>query len=60
MVSGGVDVHDFDGLTAADGAELWRNVFAEIAHRIEALPCPVVFSAHGLTLTAAFEIALAL
>ena len=58
VVSGGVDVHDFDGLTAADGADLWRNGFAELAHRIEALPCPVVFSAHALTLTAAFEIAL--
>ncbi len=34
-------------------------VFARICHPIEALPCPVVFAAHGLTLTAAFEIALA-
>ena len=55
VVSGGVDVHDFDGLTAADGADLWRNGFAELAHRIEELPCPVVFSAHALTLTAAFR-----
>ncbi|MFE3290345.1 enoyl-CoA hydratase/isomerase family protein [Rhodococcus sp. NPDC059234] len=59
VVSGGVDVHVFDGLSADAGAELWRTLFAEIVHRIEALPCPVVYAAHGLTLTAAFEIALA-
>lgn len=59
VVSGGVDVHEFDGLGAAQGADLWRTLFAEIVHPIEALPCPVVFAAHGLTLTAAFEIALA-
>ncbi|MBF6210918.1 enoyl-CoA hydratase/isomerase family protein [Nocardia puris] len=59
VVSGGVDVHVFDGLTEEQGAELWQTLFAQIIHPIEALPCPVVFAAHGLTLTAAFEIALA-
>ena len=59
VVSGGVDVSVFDGLTADQGAQLWRKLFAEIVRPIEALPCPVVFAAHGLTLTAAFEIALA-
>ncbi|WP_039800473.1 enoyl-CoA hydratase/isomerase family protein [Nocardia araoensis] len=59
VVSGGVDVHVFDGLTPEQGAELWRTLFAQIIHPLEALPCPVVFAAHGLTLTAAFEIALA-
>lgn len=59
VVSGGVDVHTFDGLSAEQGAELWRDLFARICHPLEALPCPVVFAAHGLTLTAAFEIALA-
>ncbi|MFD1811617.1 enoyl-CoA hydratase/isomerase family protein [Rhodococcus gannanensis] len=59
VVSGGVDVHVFDGLTAEQGTELWQTLFAEIIHRIEALPCPVVYAAHGLTLTAAFEISLA-
>ena len=59
VVSGGVDVHVFDGLSVEEGAELWRDLFARIAHPIEALPCPVVFAAQGLTLTAAFEIALA-
>ena len=59
VVSGGVDVHIFDGLTTDQGAQLWRKLFAEIIHPIESLPCPVVFAAHGLTLTAALEIALA-
>ncbi|MCM6775802.1 enoyl-CoA hydratase/isomerase family protein [Nocardia sp. CDC159] len=59
LVSGGVDVHVFDGLSVDEGAELWRTLFARIVHPLEALPCPVVFAAHGLTLTAAFEIALA-
>ncbi|KZF11819.1 MAG: enoyl-CoA hydratase/isomerase family protein [Rhodococcus sp. (in: high G+C Gram-positive bacteria)] len=57
--SAGVDVHVFDGLTAQQGADLWRELFAGIAHPLEALPCPVVYAAHGLTLTAAFEISLA-
>ncbi|WP_167678305.1 enoyl-CoA hydratase/isomerase family protein [Rhodococcus sp. B10] len=57
--SAGVDVHVFDGLSAQQGADLWRRLFDEIAHPLEALPCPVVYAAHGLTLTAAFEISLA-
>ncbi|MBJ8343578.1 enoyl-CoA hydratase/isomerase family protein [Antrihabitans sp. YC2-6] len=59
VVSGGVDVSVFDGLSTDEGAQLWRKLFAEIIHPIEALPCPVVYAAHGLTLTAALEIALA-
>ncbi|MBF5001930.1 enoyl-CoA hydratase/isomerase family protein [Nocardia sp. BSTN01] len=59
VVSGGVDVHEFDGLSVDQGADLWRRLFQGIIHPIEALPCPVVFAAHGLTLTAAFEISLA-
>ncbi|APA96081.1 enoyl-CoA hydratase/isomerase family protein [Nocardia seriolae] len=59
LVSGGVDVHVFDGLTEDEGAQLWRTLFARIIHPLEALPCPVVFAAHSLTLTAAFEMALA-
>lgn len=59
VVSGGVDVHVFDGLTPEQAAQLWRELFGRIIHPLEALPCPVVFAAHGLTLTAAFEIALA-
>ncbi|MGW0245147.1 enoyl-CoA hydratase/isomerase family protein [Nocardia goodfellowii] len=59
LVSGGVDVHVFDGLSVEQGAGLWRELFAQIIHPLEALPCPLVFAAHGLTLTAAFEMALA-
>lgn len=58
MVSGGVDVHDFSGVTPAQGAHMWRELFP-VMHRIEELPCPTVFAAHGLCLTAAFEMALA-
>ncbi|MFD6388946.1 enoyl-CoA hydratase/isomerase family protein [Nocardia sp. NPDC060259] len=59
VVSGGVDVNVFYGLGVEEGAQLWRELFAQIIHPLEALPCPVVFAAHGLTLTAAFEISLA-
>lgn len=59
VVSGGVDVNVFDGRSVEEGAQLWRELFAQIIHPLEALPCPVVFAAHGLTLTAAFEISLA-
>ncbi|OXR40179.1 putative enoyl-CoA hydratase [Nocardia cerradoensis] len=59
VVSGGVDVRIFDGRTPDEGAELWRNLFTRIIGPLEALPCPVIFAAHALTLTAAFEIALA-
>ena len=58
VVSGGVDVHEFDGLTAEQGAALWRELLA-IVHRVEDLPLPTVFAAHGLCLTAAFELSLA-
>ncbi len=58
VVSGGVDVHRFVGVTPAEGAELWRDLL-ETVHLLEELPCPVVFAAHALCLTAAFELALA-
>ena len=57
VVSGGVDVHLFDGLSADDGSALWTDLLGLI-HRLEALPFPTVFAAHGLTLTAAFELSL--
>jgi len=57
VVSGGVDVHLFATLDTASGAALWRELF-ELTHQLEALPFPTVFAAHGLCLTAAFEIAL--
>lgn len=57
VVSAGVDVHEFEGLSVEEGASLWRDLL-RIVQTIEQLPCPVVFAAHALTLTAAFELAL--
>jgi enoyl-CoA hydratase/carnithine racemase len=58
VVSGGVDVHVFDGLSVTAAAALWQLLLAAI-HRVEELPMPTVFAAHGLCLTAAFELSLA-
>jgi enoyl-CoA hydratase len=59
VVSGGVDVGKvFDGMTAERGGALWDELLGVI-HQIEELPLPTVFAAHGLCLTAAFEVALA-
>ena len=58
VVSGGVDVNRFVGVTPSQGADLWRSLLGTI-HLVEDLPCPVVFAAHALCLTAAFELALA-
>jgi enoyl-CoA hydratase len=57
-VSGGVDVHVFDGLDADGGGKLWTDLLGMI-HRYERLPIPTIFAAHALTLTAAFELSLA-
>ncbi|RYZ35698.1 MAG: enoyl-CoA hydratase/isomerase family protein [Myxococcaceae bacterium] len=57
VVSAGVDVHLFDDMQPEDSEEFWRHAL-EIIERLETLPCPVVFAAHALTLTAAFELAL--
>jgi enoyl-CoA hydratase len=59
VVSGGVNVELFDGLGPDEASVLWDELLGRIIKPIEALPAPVVFAAHGLTLTAAFEIALA-
>lgn len=56
-VSGGVDVHEFEGLTPEQGSALWDELIGTV-ERVEALPLPVIFAAHALTLTAAFELAL--
>src|SRR3954452_2059644 len=58
VVSGGVDVHVFAGLVPDEAAALWRELL-ETVHLIEDLPCPTVFAAHALCLTAAFELSLA-
>ncbi|WP_324276896.1 enoyl-CoA hydratase/isomerase family protein [Blastococcus brunescens] len=63
VVSGGVDVTEFQAIAegpepAERGAELWARLL-RVSQAIEDLPVPTVFAAHGLTLTAAFELALA-
>jgi enoyl-CoA hydratase len=58
VVSGGVDVHVFEGLAPDEAAALWRELL-ETVRLIEELPCPTVFAAHALCLTAAFELSLA-
>jgi enoyl-CoA hydratase len=58
VVSGGVDVRTFDGLSPEAAGALARQQSRAI-ELLETLPAPTVFAAHGLTLTAAFEIALA-
>jgi len=58
--TGGVDVNLFAGLVgdAEGAAQLWERGF-ELVHKIEDLPCPVVFAAHALCLTWGLEVALA-
>jgi enoyl-CoA hydratase len=56
-VSGGVNVAEFKGLTPQRASELWDELIGAV-ERVERLPLPVVFAAHALTLTAAFELAL--
>ncbi|GAA0937010.1 enoyl-CoA hydratase/isomerase family protein [Nonomuraea longicatena] len=58
VVSAGVDVTLFRDLPAEEAAAFWAGQLATV-RALERLPCPVVFAAHSLTLTAAFEIALA-
>jgi enoyl-CoA hydratase/carnithine racemase len=57
VVSGGVDVHVFDGLSPEDAAAMWLRLL-DLVHRLEQLPLPTVFAAHSLCLTAAFEFSL--
>ncbi len=58
VVSGGVNVHEFDGLSVEQAGDLWRKLL-RVTHTVEELPFPTVFAAHGLCLTAAFELSLA-
>ncbi len=59
VVSAGVDVAVFDAMSGPEEAALTFERLLEISHRVEALPCPVVFAAHALCLTWAFELSLA-
>lgn len=58
VVSGGVNVAEFDALEGSAQATGYFTELLSIPHRVEALPVPAVFAAHGLCLTAAFELAL--
>lgn len=59
LVSGGVDVAQFHAQkTKADTKVLYDRML-QLPNRIDALPFPTFFAAHGLTLTWAFEIAVA-
>lgn len=55
--TGGVDVNLFAGRSPEEGAELWERGF-ELIHKLEDMPCPVVFAAHALCLTWGLEVAL--
>jgi enoyl-CoA hydratase/carnithine racemase len=57
VVSGGVNVNVFEGMTPTTAADMFRELIT-IVRLVEELPCPTVFAAHALTLTAAFELAL--
>jgi enoyl-CoA hydratase/carnithine racemase len=63
MVSGGVDVTFFRDIAEGPepvrrGADVWTRLL-RVVQTFEDLSVPTVFAAHGLTLTAAFELALA-
>lgn len=57
VVSGGVNVNVFEGMGPHEAAGLFRDLIG-IVSAVEQLPCPTVFAAHALTLTAAFELSL--
>jgi enoyl-CoA hydratase/carnithine racemase len=59
VVSGGVDVSLFAALSGAQAAAAVFDALNTLARRVDSLPCPTVFAAHGLCLTWAFELALA-
>jgi len=59
IVSGGVDVSQFHvRKTKADTKQLYDRMI-ELPNRVDALPFPTIFAAHALTLTWAFEVAVA-
>jgi enoyl-CoA hydratase/carnithine racemase len=59
VVSGGVDVELFAAQESAASAAALFDELVDLARRVDLLPCPVVFAAHALCLTWAFELALA-
>lgn len=59
VVSGGVDVAQFHAQKTKASTKVLYDRMMELPNRIEALNVPTFFAAHGLTLTWAFEIAVA-
>ncbi len=59
LVSGGVDVAAFRERTSREDTQVLYDRMLELPERIDALDVPTFFAAHSLTLTWAFEIALA-
>jgi enoyl-CoA hydratase len=57
VFTGGADVHGFEGLDTARGAELLGGGL-EIIHRLESLPIPTLSVVHALCLTAGLELSL--
>jgi enoyl-CoA hydratase/carnithine racemase len=53
----GVDVHEFQGLSTAEGASLMARMLT-LTQSIEALPVPTVAVVHALNLTIGFELTL--
>lgn len=58
VVSGGVDVKVFEAIEEPGEAEQLARRLLAVPRRLEVLPVPTIFAAHGLCLTAAFELAL--
>ncbi|MEV6139190.1 enoyl-CoA hydratase/isomerase family protein [Nocardia sp. NPDC051990] len=58
IVSSGMDVEVFAETRPEAAAEFWSRQLG-ITTMLAGMPCPTVFAAHSLTLTAAFELALA-
>jgi enoyl-CoA hydratase/carnithine racemase len=58
VVSGGVDVSVFAAQDGPDDAAEVFDALVSVVRRVERLECPVVFAAHALCLTWAFELAL--
>ena len=59
IVSGGVDVSQFHARKSKADTKALYDRMLELPTRIDALPVPTFFAAHALTLTWAFEVAVA-
>ncbi len=59
IVSGGVDVSQFHAQKTLQDTKALYDRMIELPDRVAALPIPTFFAAHALTLTWAFEVALA-